>query len=454
MACFDVPCVERLHIPKVTTYREPDSLYSWVVLACAFAIVWLVGGIGFSFGVVLPQFITEFNESRQNGALIGSIGIAFTLGESLLSSHLCMRYSCRLIAALGHVLCAAGFLLSSTAPSLPVLFVTHSFLVGSGTCFIVSPSFLICERYFKKRRSLAIGAISAGVGLGVMTWGPLSQQIINRLGWRGFYRLTAGLFAGSIFLTLSFDPRIGKRPEPDAEAPARRGLLEILRDLSAWKYRPYTLSVISVCIASFGHYSVIIHLMKFSSDEIGLSADKASRLYIASGMATVFARLVAGRICDLRSVRPIYVNLIAELCSGVVTLCSPLASSYTHLIILIACYGLADGAFRTTINILFMQTAKPDPVKVASAYGGGMMMTAIPTAAGPALAGMLADRSGSYRVAFFVSGGITLLSTLAYLPEIYKDIQVICKAKQQGPEDRLDSVFDNPTCTDYEVTPL
>ena len=83
-------------------------------------------------------------------------------------------------------------------------------------------------------------------------------------------------------------------------------------------------------------------------EDIGITADAASRLFIYYGLASCVGRLITGRLCDFEKVNTLYVYQAAELVVGIGTFLVTLATSYLHMVIFIVIYGLCDGAFITT----------------------------------------------------------------------------------------------------------
>ena len=125
--------------------------------------------------------------------------------------------------------------------------------------------------------------------------------------------------------------------------------------------------------------------MRFSED-IGISADAASRLFIYYGLASCVARLIAGRLCDFQKVNTWYVYQAAELALGTSILVVTMATSYVHMIVFIVFYGFCDGVFSTTLNVLFLTCVSQSQVPFA--IGWGLQITSIVVAGGPPVAGM------------------------------------------------------------------
>lgn len=73
-------------------------------------------------------------------------------------------------------------------------------------------------------------------------------------------------------------------------------------------------------------------------------------------------------------------------------------------------FGLMDGGVLGQQSLLVLVCVGKD--KVNQAWGYLMLCTGFGLGIGPPLAGLIADKLGSYAVAFYVSGGILVLGAL------------------------------------------
>ena len=126
--------------------------------------------------------------------------------------------------------------------------------------------------------------------------------------------------------------------------------------------------------------------MRFCED-LGIAADKASRLYIYYGLSSAIARVLAGRLCDVRGINPFHLYQSVEFVVGLSTILVTLAKDYTAMIIFMVFYGFCDGTFITTLNVILMTCV--DATKRSAALGWNMQFTTIFMASGPPIAGRL-----------------------------------------------------------------
>ena len=119
--------------------------------------------------------------------------------------------------------------------------------------------------------------------------------------------------------------------------------------------------------------------------ELGISADSASRLFIFLGLSSCVARIAAGRLCDVKWINTIFIYQFGALLVGFNTLVLPVVRSYMGIAVSAVIYGLGDGIFITTMNLLLMFTV--DEKRRAAALGLGNTLLSVGVVTGPPLAG-------------------------------------------------------------------
>ena len=139
-------------------------------------------------------------------------------------------------------------------------------------------------------------------------------------------------------------------------------------------------------------------------EDIGITADAASRLFVYYGIASCVARLISGRLCDFQKVNTFYVYQVAELVVGTSILAVTMATSYVHLIVFVVIYGFCDGLFITTLNVLVITCVRP--LKVPVALGWQLQVTSLFLASGSPIAGTLSE--------------LLVLKTLRWLPIVLR----------------------------------
>ncbi|KAL9954153.1 hypothetical protein ACROYT_G041654 [Oculina patagonica] len=399
-------------------------------------------GVSLNFGVLFPVLMDYFQESRERTAWAGSIGIAFTFALGPLTSALVNRLGCRLTAIIGGLSCVSSLLLSSLASSIFIIYITYSVLFGfGGSCLFVS-SYVITSLYFDNNRSIATGILASGTGLGVFAVAPILQALLDSFDWRKTYRITAGIFSIVCVLCLTFDPTVtkkgesqdteGEKEELEYQAEQEERTVKIPNkwmDFSVFKEKMVVVLTLSFTVAFLGHHTPRLHLVKFSED-LHVSADAASRLFIYIGITTFIGRLLSGFLCNMRCVNPIYVFMAGLILDGSSVAFLSQAKNYGQLIAFAFSYGLADGLLIGTFNITILNCVEPR--KRASAFGLSAIFYGIMVATGPPLAGFMTDRLHTYTPSFILAA-VSEFTGAALL------LILVCDKKKMQKHDLLES---------------
>ena len=159
-----------------------------------------IGGIGMSFGILLPALETYFEEGAGTTALVGSLLAGLQLVTCLLSASLSNRIGLRPVYMIGSLVAGTSLIVSSFSPSVSVLLLTYGVCCGIGLGLIMLPINVACNYYFEKRRALATGISRTGFSIGGFVFPPVSEFILGVSDWKAVLYMFAGLaFISSCF---------------------------------------------------------------------------------------------------------------------------------------------------------------------------------------------------------------------------------------------------------------
>ncbi|KAL5019054.1 hypothetical protein ScPMuIL_004776 [Solemya velum] len=175
----------------------PDGGWGWFIVFSAFTSNVITDGCSYSFGVLFTYLLDYFGESRSKTAWIGSAFASVPLLSGPIVSKVAKSIGYRKATILGGVITAAGFLLSSFANSVEMLWFTYGIIAGFGVSFPYFTSTVTVALYFTKKRSLANGIAECGGGVGTFVFAPLVEVLVDMYGWRGAL-LVLSAIAGNI----------------------------------------------------------------------------------------------------------------------------------------------------------------------------------------------------------------------------------------------------------------
>ena len=206
---------------------RPKFFYGYVILALCFANMIVMRGVNGAFGVYYLALLEEFSWSRSDGATIASANFVVYAIASPLVGLAFDRFGPRLLMPLGAFLVGAGLVASSFAASLLGMYVSYGIItaLGQGALSFVGHNALI-SFWFVRRRATAIGIASMGQGVGALVMVPLTQILIDNVGWRWTYVATGSLLllilvpANAIFQRRA-PQDVGQFPDGDSSSPAQ-----------------------------------------------------------------------------------------------------------------------------------------------------------------------------------------------------------------------------------------
>ena len=173
----------------------------------------------------------------------------------------------------------AGLTATSFVNDIEVMFFTFSVLTGLGSRFCRTSCFLMVAKYFNKKRSFATGSVTMGPSLGMFIWGPVTQVLLDSVGWRNTFRVMALSCALVVLLAIPFNPNIEEKDkmlednceemtEPndqdddDGSRKIQTGNKKFkILDFSVWKIPQYCILVISFTLMSMCRFIPSVHLV-------------------------------------------------------------------------------------------------------------------------------------------------------------------------------------------------
>ena len=120
-------------------------------------------------------------------------------------------------------------------------------------------------------------------------------------------------------------------------------------------------------------------------EDLGISARRASRLYLYSGLTSLIMRPLVGRLCDVTRITPGQIYQVAIFGNGVTSLLLPIATRYYQFVLYFVVYGIIDGAMGICSTLTILSSLS----LTQRSLGFGIMqsVTCISAITGPVVAG-------------------------------------------------------------------
>lgn len=383
--------------------RAPALDYGWVIVATGTLTIFASLGLGrFALGMILPSMGSALGLSYAELGYVGTANFLGYLAAVLVARPLAARLGSRRLIALALLVVGASMLAMSWAATYPAIVALYC-VTGFGSGASNVPMMALVARWFEPaRRGRAAGFVAIGSGFAIVASGwliPSVNRVVGPEGWRTNWRLLGLCVAAVAAVAATFlrNARTGPgapsgalvaRPAP-AAAPAPHGravwVLGGLYAIFGYTYAIYVTFVVTMLVR-----------------EKGFSEAVAGQFWSWVGLLSLLSGPVFGTLSDRLGRRRGLVVVFA-----VQTLAYALAAADLPVLFLylsIGCFGVAAWSIPT-----IMVAAVSDYVGAERALGAFGVITfffGIGQVAGPAMAGTLAQRAGSFSSSFWMAAAL------------------------------------------------
>jgi MFS family permease len=395
--------------------------WGWYVVIGALFIMAVNYGTRFIFGVFVAPMSQDLHWSRSAVAAGMSFLVLFYGIGGIFTGRLVDRVAPRWTITVGACLMAAGLFATTLVREPWQFYLTYGLFGGTGAaCFGVVVCNSSVGKWFVRRRGLAIGTSSVGLGVGTMLLAPLAGVIVKNWGWRaGFATLAAimlivGVGLGQTLMRRTRPEEHGLTPDGDPAPQAveewcagggdrKPALGPILRDSRFW--------IIAFCygVAIMAELAALVHQVAYARDrqiDPMAAASSIGLIGVTGTLGRFFFGWLADRVRDAKYASAL--GLIA-MAGGMLLLLR--ADSAAVLFASSLLFGFGMGSIVTMI-----------PYLLADRFGRGVLGTAygmlnflcagIGGGLGPLVTGWLYGLRGSYTLAWQIQLAALLVATV------------------------------------------
>lgn len=406
-------------IPFVADARcaEGYRYRGWKVVAALFIVGMMVYGCGlYSFTLFITPLTAEFGWSRATTS--GLVSIYWLAAPLTLIGEPLMRKlgSVRLIAS-GIIFSASATFALGLCDTLPLLF-TLRFCMGVGKILMASGVTLLAAQWFNARFGLALACCYAGWHFGGIVMVPITQLLIDIIGWRETtFVLGIALAVISLpplMIWARTPPPVSDITQPEAMPGSWHGMHgEVCNELKFVRVLKEPILWLSIAVTVFGGfaYGGILSNEAALVDEmealVGMGALAVSLTAFAALCSTIAMGWLADRLSFLRLA---LIELGLMLAS---VLCFFCLYAFPHLLLLLAaalCFGLAIGGFEAAVLPNLRRSLEPKSFD--HAFGIWYLCYLITMFTAPIGVGWIRDRTLDYTPALSLLALLTLLATI------------------------------------------
>jgi MFS family permease len=361
--------------------------YGWVVVLCAFALMFIGFGVAYSFAAFFQAFQAEFGAPRMHVSLVFALCALLWFSMGVPGGMLADRFGPRGVCVAGVLCLAAGLALAAQASSVEVLYLTYSIGVGVGIGLSYVPAVGAVQRWFSNNRVLASGIAVSGIGAGNLAGPLLAAWWIGLFGWRGAYLALAALtLVLALPAAIAVENRRLRPSLAQGGAPLPGATLSVaLRSQQFWLL--YVVAFL-ICI---GFFVPMVHLAPYAHDR-GFSDAQGVTLVSLLGLGSLLGRFAIGGVADRLGHMRSLVAISAGL--GAMFLLWWGTDSYWGLAVFALVFGSLYGGYVALAPTLCMDLFGGR--NVAGIIGCLYTAAGFGTLIGPTMAGAAFDAYGTY----------------------------------------------------------
>jgi len=377
--------------------------YGWTIVGVGIVVTCIGLGSMLSLSVFLQPMSEAMGWSR-TGISTASLITWLCMGAgSFLWGALSDRFGTRMVLLLGGGLLGLGLVTASQAATIGQFQLLFGVLVGLASGSFYAPLTATTTRWFTQHRSLAVALVSAGIGLGASTVGPLARWIITNYDWR-IAMLVIGNLAWLVIIPTALlvrePPGASSATGASAGADAEGGELTAAQALRTPQFVAIGLTYFACCAA---HSGPIFHMVTHAIDR-GVPAMAAVTVLSVAGLASLGGKIICGLIADrVGAKRTLLVGLAIQAVSVSLYVFTQSLGSFYALAVM---FGFAYGGVMPLYAIIVREYFGARIM--GTVFGAVALVSTLGMAIGPWAGGWLFDTSGSYFWLFMGSFGIGL----------------------------------------------
>jgi len=385
--------------PVASGISPTQSRRSWIVVGATFVNLAMVYGVWYSYSVFLVAFLREFGWSRSTVA--GAFSV-FVIVHGLLgpfNGWMAERIGSRRIILAGGFLIGIGLMLMAETRAWWHLYLAFGGVAALGVaCAGWLPSILLVRGWFPDRVGTALGLASAGIGLGIAGIVPVTQLLVDLVGWRWTCRILAGIVMAWVIpataLILQDPPFVEQRGVRDARVPGGQVFWTLTTAVRDWHFWGLAIVFFSGNVAT---QMLMVHQVAYLVDH-GAAALVAATVGGLVGLVSIPGKVGWGILSD-RTNREVAYSL-----------------AFSCVVVSIGALVLAGNnpgsalpyVYALFIGLGYSATAPLTPASASDLFGGPRFSTifgtlhvssALGASTGSWVAGRIFDATGSYTLA-------------------------------------------------------
>ncbi|OWF52603.1 Monocarboxylate transporter 14 [Mizuhopecten yessoensis] len=446
----------------------PDGGYGWFIVLGSVMVHLFIGGLERSSGILFIKLDEKFQQSAAATAWVLSLSSGFRLTLGPICSVLCNRYSHRSVVITGSLLVCISMVATAFAPNLTFTYFSYGVLGGFGRLLAYAPAVIIVGEYFNKKRGIAVGLSTSGVGFGSFLFPTMIEFFFTFYGFFGTFLILGAVMlhlavSGCLFRPLwqhiqitahttrrklSKDTELGtelmamNQPEPshkcDTEINNKQSSIQQpnnnetnltknkfsfssrkseskpkrqIMNFSLLKDIRFSCFCAAILLFTIAFQSAFVFIPPYAKSK-GMSDLQSSYAIAIAGFFDGVGRILSGIVCDLKKVKKyrVYIYNVVMFFIGAVSFIVPYIDTFEELCVVCAFYGLTVGTYISQKSVVIVDILGVK--NLVNSFGILIFFQGIGMFLGPPIAGIMKDINGHFNDGFYLGGACMIFGGL------------------------------------------
>jgi MFS family permease len=392
--------------------------YAWIIVVTGTLCIVACLGFGrFALGMLLPSMASTLKLSYSQIGFISTGNFLGYLASVLFCGNIARKMGSRRLIVIALIIIGASMALISQAGSFSAVLILYMITgMGSGAANVPVMG-LITAWFHRTIRGRAAGFVVIGSGFAIIMSGkliPFVNTLVGPEGWRINWMILAGMVIAISFISYVF---LRNRPEDVGLKPLGSEEMTItpvtVGDKAAQSiYKNKTLYLLGTIYFLFGYTYVIYATFIVTTlvKERGFSETIAGNFWAWVGLLSLISGPVFGTLSD-RLGRKVGLMIVFSLqMLSYLMVAANLPPLFLYLSI--GFYGIVAWSVPSIMVAAVSEYVGVN--KALAAFGFITFIFGLGQIAGPSVAGLLAERTGSFSSSFFMAAafaGVAIVLT-------------------------------------------
>jgi sugar phosphate permease len=394
--------------------RKQPFHYGWIIAGTGTLCIFACLGFGrFALGMLLPSMASPLNLSYSQMGYISTGNFLGYLVSVFLGGLIAVKVGPRKLIFYALILVGASMSLISLAKGFVTVLILYTLTgIGSGASNIPMMG-LVSTWFARQMRGKAAGIIVIGSGFAIIVSGKLIPFINKTFGVEGWRTNWLILGITVIFISIICFKLLRDRPED-------KGLEPVGKELSVTSpaqdrqyrvsniYREKVIYLLGAIYFLFGYTYVIYATFIVTTlvQERGFSESVAGNFWSWVGVLSLFSGPIFGTLSDRLGRKTGLITVFSFQMVAYLLVAFHLPDFFLYLSIF--CFGIV--AWSIPSIMIAAVSDYVGSVKAVAAFGLVTFIFAFGQISGPAVAGVLAEKAGSFSSSFLMAGFFAALA--------------------------------------------